>query len=178
MRKLSIEELQRIDVESFKKAEKIPVIIILDNIRSQHNVGSIFRTGDAFRVSELLLCGITAKPPSREIEKTALGATQSVIWKYFENTIDAIVYCKEKNYKLVAVEQTNISIDIRSIVYNETESIAFVFGNEIHGVSQVVLDNCDLSIEIPQFGTKHSFNVSVTSGIVLYDYFLKMSKRI
>lgn len=178
MKKLSIEELHRIDAETFKKKEKLPVVVILDNIRSQYNIGSVFRTCDAFRVEEILLCGISATPPSREIEKSALGATQSVQWKYFENTTDAILYCKQKNIQIVAIEQTDESKDIRHFHYQAQQPYAFVFGNEVKGVEQSVLDMCDVSIEIPQFGTKHSFNVAVTTAIVLYDFFVKCSSEI
>ncbi len=173
MRKLSIEELHRIDVELFKKKEKLPVVVILDNIRSQFNIGSIFRTCDAFRVSSLYLCGITACPPSREIEKSALGATRSVHWQYFENTVDAIHTCKQEGFTVIAVEQTTESIDIRKMSYDNNQKVAFIFGNEVNGLSDEALQYCDKSLEIPQFGTKHSFNVSVTSAIVLYDYFYK-----
>ncbi len=173
MKKLSIEEINRIDVELFKKVEKLPVVIILDNIRSQYNIGSIFRTCDAFRISELLLCGITATPPSREIEKSALGATKSVNWQYFEETYNAISYCKALDYTIIAIEQTTESIDIRLFNFIRNKKYAFVLGNEICGISNEVLKQCDYGIEIPQFGTKHSFNVSVTSAIVIYDYFIK-----
>lgn len=175
MKKLSLEELQRIDIETFKKSHKLPLIIILDNIRSQFNIGSIFRTCDAFRVEELLLCGITAQPPSREIEKSALGATQSVSWKYFSSTQDAIDYCKNKKCILAAIEQTDESIDIRDFKVNHQHYYAFIFGNEVNGVEQNIINQCDFSLEIPQFGTKHSFNVAVTSGIVVYDFFVKQS---
>jgi len=173
MKKLSLEELQRINVETFKQSPKLPVSIILDNIRSQFNIGSIFRTCDAFRVEQLLLCGITAQPPSREIEKSALGATQSVDWKYYSNTIEAVEYCKKNNFKIVAVEQTDESIDIRKFKVIKNQPYAFIFGNEVHGVEQKIIDLCDFCIEIPQFGTKHSFNVAVTSAIVMYDFFTK-----
>ncbi|HNV94943.1 MAG TPA: RNA methyltransferase [Bacteroidales bacterium] len=175
MKKLSLEELQRIDIETFKNSKKLPVIIILDNIRSQFNIGSIFRTCDAFRVEELILCGITAQPPSREIEKSALGATQSVQWKYFKTTQDAIDYCKNKSFFIAAIEQTDESIDIRNFKINTPNKYAFIFGNEVNGVDQNIINQCDFCIEIPQFGTKHSFNVAVTSGIVLYDFFVKQS---
>ncbi len=178
MKKLSIEELHRIDAETFKKKEKLPVVIILDNIRSQYNIGSVFRTCDAFRVKEVLLCGISATPPSREIEKSALGSTQSVQWKYFESTTQALLYCKQKNFQIIAIEQTDESKDIRQFHYLPKQSYAFVFGNEVKGIEQSVLNMCDVSIEIPQFGTKHSFNVAVTTAIVLYDFFVKCSNEI
>jgi len=173
MRKLSVDELNRLNIDLFKKVDKLNAIVILDNIRSQFNVGSIFRTCDAFRIKELLLCGITATPPAREIEKSALGATKSVEWKYFKETIDAVIYCKQNDYKIIAIEQTNVSVDIRKFVYNPYAKYTFIFGNEVNGISQNVLDISDFSIEIPQFGTKHSFNVAVTSAIVLYDFFIK-----
>lgn len=173
MKKLSLDELNRINVETFKSAEKLPIIVILDNIRSQFNIGSIFRTCDAFRVEELILCGITAQPPSREIEKSALGATQSVNWRYFKTTMEAIEYCKSKHFKLCAIEQTDESVDIRGMQYSKEKGYAFIFGNEVSGVDQKIINVCDYCIEIPQFGTKHSFNVAVTSGIVLYDCFNK-----
>lgn len=175
MKKLSLEELQRIDIETFKNSKKLPLIIILDNIRSQFNIGSIFRTCDAFRVEELILCGITAQPPSREIEKSALGATQSVQWKYFKSTQEAIDYCKNNSFFIAAIEQTDESIDIRNFKISSPGKYAFIFGNEVSGVDQNIINQCDFCIEIPQFGTKHSFNVAVTSGIVLYDFFVKQS---
>ncbi|MGQ9846906.1 MAG: RNA methyltransferase [Bacteroidales bacterium] len=175
MKKLSLEELHRIDIETFKKSNKLPLIVVLDNIRSQFNIGSIFRTCDAFRVEELILCGITAHPPSREIEKTALGATQSVSWKYFKSTQEAIDYCKNKKCIIAAIEQTDESIDIRNFKVNNQQHYAFIFGNEVSGVDQNIINQCDISIEIPQFGTKHSFNVAVTSGIIIYDFFVKQS---
>ncbi len=174
MKKLSLQELNRIDVETFKRLPKIPVMVVLDNIRSQFNVGSIFRTCDAFRVEELILCGITAQPPSREMEKAALGATLSVNWKYFSTTMQALDYGAKKKYLRLAVEQTDESIDIREFNYKPDQGYILIFGNEINGVSQDIVDVCDYSIEIPQFGTKHSFNVAVTSGIVLYDLFFKL----
>ncbi|MCX7953692.1 MAG: RNA methyltransferase [Bacteroidales bacterium] len=173
MKKLSIYELHRLEVSEFKKAKKNKIIIILDNLRSQYNVGSIFRTCDAFRIEELLLCGITATPPNREIEKSALGATLSVNWQYFKNSCDAINYCKTKNFKVIAIEQTNESIPVNLFKYNVDDKYAFVFGNEINGVSEDVLELCDASIEILQYGTKHSFNVAVSVAIILYDYFYK-----
>ncbi len=176
MRKLSIEELNRINVEMFKKAEKMNFRVILDNIRSQFNIGSIFRTCDAFRAESLWLCGICACPPGREIEKSALGATRSVSWQYFKTSEEAVKKSKEEGYIIVAVEQTTKSIDIRSFVYDRNKKYAFVFGNEIAGVSNEILSYCDYSIEIPQFGTKHSFNVAITCGIILYDYFFKVGK--
>lgn len=167
-------ELKRISVEDFRTAVKIPVIIILDNIRSQHNTGSVFRTADAFRLEAIYLCGITATPPHREIHKTALGATESVLWKYFGDTSEAILQLKEKNYKIVAVEQTDRSISLSEYQPGTEPGIAIIFGNEVNGIDDNVISQCDLSIEIPQFGTKHSLNVSVAAGIVIWEIFSKL----
>jgi len=171
MRKLKNSELVRPSIEEFKSLNKIPIIIVLDNIRSLNNIGSIFRTSDAFRIDRLHLCGITATPPHREIQKTALGATESLDWKYFNNTIDSMMYLKEKKYKIVAVEQLDKSIDLRKFTPKISEKLALVFGNEINGISDDILSLIDMGIEIPQFGTKHSFNVSVSVGIVLWHIF-------
>ncbi len=168
MRKLSMEELNRVSVEKFNELNKLPVVCILDNVRSLHNIGSIFRTSDAFRVNELYLCGITATPPNREINKSALGATESVKWQYFEDTCHAIEKLKSEGYKIIAVEQASESVILEKFNPGITEKIAFVFGNEVNGVSDKVLEMVDACVEIPQFGTKHSFNVSVTAAIVLY----------
>jgi len=176
MRKLGIEELNRVSVENFRQLEKIPVVCVLDNIRSQHNIGSIFRTADAFRVTALFLCGITATPPSREINKSALGATESVSWTYYENTLHAIEQLRQEGYVLIAVEQAVGSQNLEDLQTVEGARIALIFGNEVEGVSNEVMQNVDSCIEIPQFGTKHSFNVSVTFGIVLYNIFNKISK--
>lgn len=171
MRKLKNSELDRPSIEEFKSLNKIPIIIVLDNIRSLNNIGSIFRTSDAFRIDSLHLCGITATPPHREIQKTALGATESLNWKYFINTIDSVMHLKEKRYKIVAVEQLDKSIDLRNFTPKISEKLALVFGNEINGISDEILNFVDVGIEIPQFGTKHSFNVSVSIGIVLWHIF-------
>ena len=174
VQKLTTSELNRIDTETFKKSEKLPLTIVIDNVRSLNNVGSIFRTSDAFLIKEILLCGITATPPHREIQKTALGATESVDWKYFDKTADAIHYLKKLNIKVYAVEQVSESISLENFDFEQ--ELAVVFGNEVHGVSEEVIPLVDGCIEIPQFGTKHSLNVSITAGIVIWDLFLKIKK--
>lgn len=176
MRKLNMDELNRVSVEEFNELDKLPIICILDNIRSQHNIGSIFRTSDAFRIMELYLCGITATPPNREINKSALGATESVKWQYFTDTSIAIEKLKQEGYKIIAVEQAAGSIVLEDYNTDAFENIALVFGNEVTGVSEQVMEMVDACIEIPQFGTKHSFNVSVTAAIVLYQFYLKHKK--
>jgi tRNA G18 (ribose-2'-O)-methylase SpoU len=173
MRKLKNSELNRISVEEFKEREKTPVIIILDNIRSQNNTGSVFRTADAFLLEAIYLCGFTATPPHREIHKTALGATDSVKWRYFEETADAVNFLKEKNFKVYAVEQTDESISLTDFLPEKNEKMAFIFGNEVHGIEDKVIDMIDACIEIPQFGTKHSLNISISAGIVIWDVFNK-----
>ena len=178
MQKRSMAELNRLDVDSFKKSWKLPVVVILDNVRSMNNIGSVFRTCDAFRIEKIYLCGITACPPHKDIEKTALGATQSVDWQYFDATKSAIEKLKTDGYKIYAVEQVKNSILLHQFTVEKTEKIALVFGNEVMGVEQEVIDNCDGSIEIPQFGTKHSLNISVSAGIVLWQMFLELRIRI
>lgn len=175
MKKLSTEELNRIGTEEYKLAEKKPVIIVLDNIRSLNNIGSIFRTADAFRIEGMYLCGITACPPHREIHKTALGATESVDWKYFENVEEAISELKNNSYKILVAEQTDASTKLQDFIPEKDQKYALVFGNEINGVSPNVIDFADLCIEIPQYGTKHSFNVTVSAGIILWDILFKMN---
>ena len=174
MQKLKMHELKRMTPGEFRNAEKIPVVIVLDNIRSQHNIGSVFRTADAFRISEIHLCGITATPPNREIHKTALGSTESVAWKYFPSTIESAKELRERGFTLIAVEQTDSSIPLDKVTPGENNKIALFFGNEVHGIDDQVIAELDFSIEIPQFGTKHSLNVSVTAGIVIWDIFNKM----
>lgn len=173
MRKLSLSELGRMNTEEHKKARKLPVVIVLDNLRSQHNIGSIFRTTDAFRLEAIFLCGICATPPNREIHKTALGATDSVNWKYFENTCDALQELKKANYKIYVVEQTEGSIPLTAIEINDDAGVAVIFGNEVDGVSQEIVDVADICIEIPQYGTKHSLNVAVSAGIIIWEIFNK-----
>lgn len=176
MRKLKITELNRISPEDFKKAEKIPLVVVLDNVRSQHNVGSVFRTSDAFLAEAVYLCGITATPPHAEIHKTALGAENSVDWKYFDNTIEAVRELKQQGYSIAAVEQAENSISLDELCL-ENKKYAIILGNEVHGVAQEVMDLCDFCIEIPQFGTKHSLNVSVTAGIVIWESFRKLKTK-
>ena len=172
MRKLENSELNRISAEEYKTSEKTPLIIVLDNVRSLYNVGSVFRTADAFRVEAIYLCGITGQPPHPEIHKSALGATESVTWRHFENTINAIKELKENGYSIYAIEQVDKSIDLKDFAPKQGLKYAFVFGNEIRGVSEEILPLCDGCIEIPQFGTKHSFNISVSAGIVLWQFYM------
>lgn len=176
MRKLKITELNRISPKEFKETEKIPLVVVLDNVRSLHNVGSVFRTSDAFLVEAIYLCGITATPPHAEIHKTALGAEDSVSWLYFEKTTDAIRLLKENGYHVAAIEQAENSIMLEDLNL-KAPKYAVVLGNEVKGVDQKVMDFCDSCIEIPQFGTKHSLNVSVTSGIIIWELFRKLHKR-
>lgn len=169
MRRLLNSELNRKTLQEIKTSEKSPFILILDNVRSQQNVGSIFRTADAFLAEALYLCGITGHPPAREIRKTALGATESVSWKYFEKTIDAINELRISGYWIIAIEQAEGSVDLGEFEIMKDQKYALVFGHEVNGVSQEVLDTCDGCIEIPQFGMKHSFNIAVSAGIVLWE---------
>jgi tRNA G18 (ribose-2'-O)-methylase SpoU len=178
MRKLNMDELNRVSVEEFNELKKLPVVCVLDNVRSQHNIGSIFRTSDAFRIEELYLCGITATPPNREINKSALGATESVKWQYFADTCSAVVQLKASGYVVIAIEQAENSIDLEEYVPALNEKIALVFGNEVTGVSESVMEIVDVCIEIPQFGTKHSFNVSVTAAIVLYKFYSRLKQSL
>lgn len=171
--KIPNSDLNRLSVDEFKWSDKSPIYIVLDNIRSAQNVGSLFRTLDAFRCTELILCGITAKPPHREINKTALGASETVNWKYFENTTDAIEELKNQGISAWAVEQTENAVQLDAFSVPEKEAVALVFGNEVKGVSQKVVDICEGSIEVPQFGSKHSLNISVCAGIVIWDIFSK-----
>ncbi len=173
-RKLKLEELHRISVNEFREARKIPLIIVLDNVRSQHNIGSVFRTSDAFRVEEILLCGITATPPNVDIHKTALGAEDAVRWRYFEETLDAVQALKSAGFTVFAIEQAENSISLESVLLEREKKYAVIFGHEVHGVQQSVVDAADGCIEIPQYGTKHSLNVSVTAGIVIWDFFSKL----
>jgi len=169
MRKLLNSELKRKSLDQFRKSEKSPFIIVLDNVRSQSNVGSIFRTADAFLTEAIYLCGITARPPHREIQKTALGATESVAWKYFSETGEAILELKEKGYKIIGIEQAEGSVELQDMQVQAGVKYALIFGHEVNGVDQKVLDHCDFCIEIPQFGTKHSFNIAISTGIVLWE---------
>ena len=173
-RKLKVEELNRISIEEFQEAKKIPLIVVLDNVRSLNNIGSVFRTSDAFRVEEIFLCGITATPPNVEIHKTALGAEDSVKWRYFEETISAVEELKAEGYTVFSIEQAENSISLESIKLDKNKKYAVILGHEVHGVQQSVIDASDGCIEIPQYGTKHSLNVSVTAGIVIWDFFKQM----
>ncbi|WP_288148891.1 RNA methyltransferase [Bacteroides acidifaciens] len=170
MRKLKITELNRMSVEEFHHAEKLPLIVVLDQVRSLHNVGSVFRTSDAFRLDSIYLCGITATPPQPEIHKTALGAEDAVAWKYFERTQDAVAFLKAEGYEVLAVEQAEGSTMLQHLQLQSDKKYAIVLGNEVKGVQQEVIDMCDGCVEIPQFGTKHSLNVSVTAGILIWEF--------
>lgn len=173
MRKLSNEELNRKSLDEFRDAPKNPVTVVLDNVRSLNNIGSVFRTADAFIIECIYLCGITATPPHREIHKTALGATDSVAWKYFENTVDAINDLKNKGYFIISVEQAEGSVSLDDFVMENNRKYALVFGHEVHGVSDRIIEMSDACIEIPQYGTKHSFNIAVSVGIVLWELLKK-----
>ena len=175
MRKLKNVELNRLSIEEFKNSKKTPVSIILDNIRSLNNIGSIFRTADAFIIDKIYLCGITAKPPNKDIHKTALGSTDSVNWEYHNNILNLVDSLKKTNLKIISVEQVENSTALNSFKYEENASYAFVFGNEVNGISQEVINSSDEVIEIPQYGTKHSFNISVSVGIVLWDIYNKIN---
>lgn len=168
-RKLKITELNRISVEAFKEADKLPLVVVLDNVRSLHNIGSVFRTSDAFRVECICLCGITAVPPHAEIHKTALGAEDTVDWKYYQNTVDAVDELKQNGYTVFSIEQVEGSTMLDKWEMDRNKKYAIVFGNEVKGVEQEVINHSDGCIEIPQYGTKHSLNVSVTAGIVIYE---------
>ena len=174
MRKLKNSELDRLDVEGFKKTSKIPLIVVLDNIRSLNNIGSVFRTSDAFVVDKIYLCGITAKPPHKEIHKTALGATDSVTWEYVEDTLELVKQLKKSNIKVASVEQADNATMLQDFKVVPNQKYAVVFGNEVKGVQQEVVSASDYCIEIPQFGTKHSLNISVSCGVVLWDLFKKL----
>ncbi len=171
-RKLKNEELNRLSRETYKQAEKNPIVLVLDNVRSLHNVGSAFRTADAFRIEKIVLCGVTGTPPNREIEKTALGATETVAWEHSDTTTDAIKQLRTTGYRIVAVEQAENSVALQDLVVNN-EKTALVFGNEVYGVEEAVVDAADLVAEIPQLGSKHSLNVSVSIGIVLWEIIRK-----
>ena len=176
MRKLRTNELNRLTAEEYKKTDKTPLVVVLDNIRSCNNIGSVFRTSDALLLEKIYLCGITATPPNKDIHKTALDAEKSVDWEYFKKTEDAVEKLKAEGYDIFAVEQVENSISLLDFEPAENEKIALIFGNEVKGVQQKVVDLCDGAIEIPQYGTKHSFNISVSAGIVLWDIFQKMKR--
>jgi tRNA G18 (ribose-2'-O)-methylase SpoU len=175
MRKLKVTELNRLTAEAFKDSKKIPLVVVLDHIRSLNNVGSVFRTSDAFRVEAVYLCGITACPPHPEIHKTALGAEDTVDWLYYKDTLEAVDKLKKEGYTLCVAEQAEGSIPLNKLVVEKGVKYAVIFGNEVKGVQQEVVDNCHLCIEIPQYGTKHSLNVSVSAGIVIWDLFKQLS---
>jgi len=177
MRKLKNAELNRLDVNSFKQAHKSPIVLVLDNVRSAHNVGSIFRTADAFRIQEIFICGITATPPHKDIRKTALGATESVKWQYCENTIDAIQKLQSKGFVVLAVEQAEGSTSLSDFIPLLDATYALVFGHEVKGVSQEAVSAANAVLEIPQEGTKHSLNVSVSVGLVVWELFRSLTKR-
>lgn len=176
MRKLKITEMNRLSPEEFKESKKIPLVVILDHVRSMNNVGSVFRTSDAFRVESICLCGITACPPHIEIHKTALGAEETVNWTYYKDTQEAVDNLKKQGYTICAIEQAHGSIMLDKLLLDKTLKYAVVLGNEVKGVQQSVVDNCDYCIEIPQYGTKHSLNVSVTAGIIIWDFFKQLSE--
>ncbi len=175
MRKLNIAELNRLEVDEYVNIKKIPLVVVLDNIRSLHNVGAVFRTADAFRIESLFLCGITATPPQPEIHKTALGAEFSVSWQYKQDAIIAVDELKKQGYSIFSVEQAEGSIMLNKLNLDKNKKYAIVVGNEVEGVQQKVIDQSDGCIEIPQYGTKHSLNVSVASGIVIWDLFCKLT---
>ena len=177
MAKLKLDELNRVSVADFKNQQKLPIVLVLDEVRSLHNVGSIFRTADGFAVEAMVLCGITAQPPHREIEKTALGATQSVDWSYFPSTVAALLELKATGYTVLALEQASESIMLTDFTPTADTKYAIVLGNEVNGVNDEVMKLVDGCLEIPQFGTKHSFNVVVSAGIVLWDFFAKWHKK-
>jgi tRNA G18 (ribose-2'-O)-methylase SpoU len=171
MRKLENSELERKSIADFKKSEKTPLILVLDDIRSLHNIGSVFRTADAFLIEKIILCGITATPPNKEIHKTALGATETVTWEHHENVLEVITNLKKENIITLAIEQVESSIFLQDFKVDKTQKYALIFGNEVYGVAQEAVALCDGCIEIPQLGTKHSLNISVGAGIVVWDLF-------
>ena len=174
MRKLKNEELNRLDVDAFKQATKAPLIIVLDNVRSLNNIGSVFRTADAFLVKKIYLCGITATPPHKDIRKTALGATESVDWEYRESTVELIEELKSQQYTAIAIEQAEKAKMLNKVRVDNSKKYILIFGNEVKGVAQKVVDHCDEVVEIPQYGTKHSLNISVSVGVVVWDFWSKL----
>jgi len=177
-RKLKVEELNRIDIQEFKESEKIGLTVVLDNVRSLNNIGSVFRTSDAFRVNEIILCGITATPPQVEIHKTALGAEDSMKWRYVKNTLDAVNELKSEGYRVFAIEQTENSTSLEDVSLEKEKKYAIILGHEVHGVQQAVVDASHGCIEIPQQGTKHSLNISVAAGIVIWEFFNELELRV
>ncbi len=178
MRKLKNSELDRLSVDAFKSVEKTPLIIILDNIRSLNNIGSVFRTSDAFLIEKIYLCGITAKPPHKDIHKTALGSTETVAWEYAKNTLDLVEKLKNENVKICSIEQAENATMLNDFKAEPNTKYALVFGNEVKGVAQDVVNISDVVIEIPQFGTKHSLNISVSCGIVIWNVFSKLKESV
>lgn len=174
-KKLQTDQLGRISADDYQQMQKSPIIVVLDNVRSLHNIGSIFRTSDAFRLESVYLCGICATPPHKEIHKSALGAENVVPWRYFLETMQAIIELQANNYELIAIEQTLHSISLEKFVIDPAKKYALIFGNEVKGIQQEIVDVCNSSVEIPQFGTKHSFNVSVSAGIVLWEWYRKFN---
>lgn len=174
MQKLSLDSLQRIDADTYKKSNKAPIIVVLDNIRSMQNIGSVFRSADAFRIEAIYLCGITATPPHRDIQKTALGATETVEWIYFPSTREAITALKNKNVVICSIEQVEHSTYLHHFTPEKTKKYALILGNEVDGVAQDIIDQSDYCLEIPQYGTKHSLNIAVATGIVLWDFTAKL----
>ncbi len=175
MRKLKNKELNRLSVEDFKMSKKTPLIVVLDNIRSLNNIGSVFRTCDAFLIEKIYLCGITAKPPHKDIHKTALGSTDSVAWEYIEDTLELIEKLKANNIKIISIEQVESATMLQDFTPENNITYAIVFGNEVKGVAQDVVSTSDIVIEIPQYGTKHSLNISVSAGVVIWDIFCKLN---
>ena len=175
MKKKNILELDRLSSEQYKDVDKLSFVVVLDNVRSLNNIGSVFRTSDAFLVEEIYLCGITATPPHPDIHKTALGAEESVKWSYYENTLDAVDKLHSLGYTVFAIEQVNNSVSLDALQLDKDQKYAVILGNEVKGVQQEVVDKCDNCIEIPQFGTKHSLNVSVTAGLIIWDFFKQLS---
>ncbi len=171
MRKLKLDELGRVSAEEYKEIEKHPIVVVLDNVRSMHNVGAVFRTSDAFLIDKIYLCGITATPPHKEIHKTAIGAENSVDWEYVEDSNELIQQLKKDDYQIVTIEQTEGSVLLNEFEIDQTKKYAIVMGNEVDGVQQSIIDQCDTCIEIPQSGTKHSLNVSVCTGIILWKWY-------
>ncbi|KAA3623249.1 MAG: TrmH family RNA methyltransferase [Flavobacterium sp.] len=175
-RKLKNSELKRLSPGQYKQAEKSPIIIILDNIRSLNNIGSVFRTSDAFLIEKIYLCGITATPPHKDIQKTALGATESVAWEYRETTLELVMELQQNGVKVIAIEQAEDAALLNELEVTAGETYAVIFGNEVKGVQQEVVSACDTVVEIPQYGTKHSLNIAVSAGVVIWDLFSKISR--
>ena len=174
MRKLKNNELNRLNLEEFKNSKKTPLLIVLDNVRSAHNVGSVFRTSDAFLVEKIYLCGITPTPPHKEIRKTALGASESVNWQHYTNSIDCIKDLKADGYHIVSIEQADKAVMLNDFAPQKDNKYALVFGNEVRGIEQTIVSASDTVIEIPQYGTKHSLNISVSSGVIIWDFYQKL----